>query len=124
MQISEMIAVLEAAQRGEAIEFAAKGGSGWLPNTDDYFNFCSCDYRIAPKKEMTLVEILRTVDLSWTDFGDLCTKAADRIEELESSGLLVALQERIAELEKMIQGEFRNVTTDELLAEIARRIGK
>ena len=122
MTIDEQIAVMQAFRDGAEIEYC-RNDLWFHMEPDMQFNFYY-EYRIAPKKEMSLVEILRTVDLSWTDFGDLCTKAADRIEELESSGLLVALQERIAELEKMVQGEFRNVTTDELLAEIARRIGK
>jgi hypothetical protein len=56
MTLDEMIAVLEAAKRGEKIEMR-HGEYDWMPNKTPTFNFEQCDYRIAPKK--TLVEELR-----------------------------------------------------------------
>ena len=97
MNIDDMIAVLEAAKRGEDIEAKNPVTAVWEPIDASRFNFF--DYRIAPKPQMTLVEELREMG------GRLRLEAADRIEELESrpySGI-----------------EHR--TTDELLAEIARR---
>jgi hypothetical protein len=85
------------------------------------FNFYY-EHRIAPKK-MTLVEKLRYAEQRAPNYGELMLEAADRIEELESSGLLVSLQEMIAELEQHTP-PIRGCTTDELLTEIARRIGK
>ena len=61
------------------------------------------DYRIAPKKERGLVEQLRAWGASP---GNVIQRAADRIEELESFNPM----------------HIKQFTTDELLAEIARRV--
>ena len=67
----------------------------------------SCDnYRIAPKQEMTLVEELRRCVCDGP-LIDLVYRAADRIELLELAAESMHLSRR---------------TTDELLAEIARRV--
>ena len=93
----------------------------------------------APKKEMTLVEELRSK--SFVE-GDLRSRAADRIAELEALSLVEELRyqeryvhglvrptmhraaDRIEELEHRVTIEFRieHFTTDELLAEIKRRV--
>ena len=102
MDIDSMIAVLEAAKNGEKIETANVCGE-WTEVT--FSNFPN--YRIAPKKEMTLVEQLRSLK----PFGyqsQTCCDAADRIEELERKWT-----------EK---NPSRLLTTDELLAELKRRV--
>ncbi len=70
----------------------------------------SCDnYRIAPKPERTLVEMLRSVDdlWQWNDLRELCRRAASEIVKLEHGYRLC---------------DINAYTTDELLAEIARRV--
>ncbi len=107
MKISEMIEVLEAARRKEKTEFRYKhadSNSIWVTNHACEFDFAHYTYRIAPKKEMTLVEELREYESQVCD-GNLFRRAADRIEKLE------AMQKSPAHL----------YTTDELLAEIKRR---
>jgi ABC-type transport system involved in cytochrome c biogenesis ATPase subunit len=101
MKISEMIEVLQAAERGEVIESTTKMFENWTEVFDPVFDFHRLNYRIAPKKEMTLVERLR----GWT--GKDMHDAADRIEELEKNIALLDLH---------------YVPTDDLLAEIARRV--
>ena len=108
MNIKEMIEVLQAARRGEKIEMSliCDFGDRWVVSAAPQWNFRDFDYRIAPKREMTLVEELRhyggidSIDL----WGRLCRNAADRITELEQYGL-------------------QDYTTDELLAELKRRTG-
>jgi len=81
MNIEEMIAVLEAAKRGEKIEMLSVSdlGDGWGIASTPQWNFSDFDYRIAPK-QMTLVEELRMAT-GW-DRG-VAIRAADRLEELE-----------------------------------------
>ena len=85
MKISEMIEVLQAAERGEVVEIYVDGK--WIAIDDPEFNFGDFDYRIAPKKEMTLVEELRNSKndqrtyMEWQH--EIMCRAADRIEELE-----------------------------------------
>ena len=106
MTIQEMIAVLEAAQRGEEIEYRGVDSGKWkLCDYQPCWSFSTNDYRIAPKKEMTLVEELR----EGVYHGSIRHRAADRIEMLEEQAAYQTV------------GKF---TTDELLAEIARRIGE
>jgi len=57
MDLDSMIAVLEAAKRGEEIEVL--NSAGWHICVNPEFSFPMDRYRIAPKKEMTLVEELR-----------------------------------------------------------------
>jgi DNA-binding NarL/FixJ family response regulator len=104
MNINEMIEVLQAAERGEKIEMSTTT-SGWQRTEDPLWNFGVCDYRIAPKKEITLVEALRQASLGAAPC--LLSVAADRIELLELAAASMHLSRR---------------TTDELLAEIARRV--
>ena len=104
MTLDDMIAVLEAAKRGERIEACAHGASNWFGCTGDGFNTHEYDYRIAPKKEMTLVEELRAYADQVGRHGDLFISAADRIEELEKSIYNPSVWH-----------------TDELLAELKRR---
>ena len=107
MKISEMIEVLQAYERGEQIEFQAFKDV-WSPvGIAPSWNFCLINYRIAPKKELSLVEELRRVGNCVRLGGPLYLRAADRIEELEKEPLWSAPIEEYA--------------TDELLAEIKRR---
>jgi hypothetical protein len=96
--IDSMIEVLQAAKRGEKIEYTSIA-HGWIPAAEPSWDFSSNAYRIAPKKEMSLVERLRVV-------GGVGDEAADRIEELEGFG----------------KKSLYCYATDELLAEIARRV--
>ncbi len=101
MTLDEMIEVLTAAKNGEAIEYEPKSGI-WMTTNPPEWDFSSFNYRIAPKKEVTLVEELREGhDVSGTR---LHKRAADRIEELENIDPMMG------------------VATDELLAEIKRRV--
>ena len=99
MKIENIIAVLETAKRSEKLLHEL---TGRVERLEDNLP------RIAPKKEMTLVEGLRAAaNLKMTNFDTVratCLDAADRIEMLE----------QLPGLDK--------VTTDELLAEIARRV--
>jgi hypothetical protein len=109
MTLEQMIEVLQAAQRGEPIQHRRKDRDKWgvpVYLSDGYrYDFKTFDYRIAPKKELSLVEELRMAT-AWS--RDLAIRAADRIEELEA----------------MLQHNCLNeLTTDELLAEIKRRMG-
>ena len=104
MTLDDMIAVLEAAKRGEKIEWMNYASKSWDTYKFAEFNFVDYEYRIAPKKEMTLVEELRTVCPEGMT-RKLRERAADRIEELEK--IAFTLEHR---------------PTDELLAEIARRV--
>ena len=125
MNIEQMIEVLQAAQRGEEIEFRyIHSSKGWNPNTADAYDFAHYDYRIAPKKEMSLVEELREWSKSSQHF--LFSKAADRIEELELEKSYCLKNEkkriaRIEELESQLQETVLTASTDELLAELKRR---
>ena len=101
MSLDDMIAVLEAAKRGEKIE-VWKGA--WETMIDNRFNIPLWNYRIAPKPQMTLVDELR-MSFSITPLDSLINRAADRIEELESHAKNWAPM----------------LTTDELLAELKRR---
>jgi hypothetical protein len=105
MNLDQMIEVLQAAKRGEKIEVQEPNSLCWTVIPAPGFDFKRCNYRIAPKKEMTLVEELREVASKGVSvWGDLQMRAADRIEELEQYGL-------------------QDYTTDELLAELKRRTG-
>jgi hypothetical protein len=100
--------IVNAVKRGEAIEYNAadaysvrqvwKSWEGTWWNKDTLF-------RIAQKKEMTLVEKLRTVMPDGMTF-ELRNQAADRIEELEAED----------------EWSWSGVTTDELLDELKRRV--
>ena len=81
MKISEMIEVLQAAEMGEKIEFMNRTKAGAVWEKVYCWDFNAYDYRIAPKKEMTLVEELREGEDP--AIGSLWNRAADRIEELE-----------------------------------------
>ena len=91
----------QAAKQGEKIQW--RSGATWRDfDGKPLWNFCANEYRIAPKKERTLIERLR--DKAGVAMSDI-QQAADRIEELESrpySGI-------------------EHSTTDELLDEIKRR---
>jgi hypothetical protein len=96
MKIPDMIAVLEAAERGEQIEYEVKPDL-WMTTVPEW-DFSAFNYRIAPKKqELSLVDQLRRYG------GPLMEAAADQIEELEKSEPIIAF------------------TTDELLDELRRR---
>ena len=105
MKIDDMIAVLEAAKRGEKIEFSNTTNGFWLPHETPVWKFDTYDYRIAPKPQMTLVEELRLADRHRRHMEDLFRRAADRIEELT----------------KINHVGLGYATTDELLAELKRR---
>ena len=99
MDIDSMIAVLEAAKNGEKIECKHKVSDYWEHAITPHWDFMTKDYRIAPK-QMTLIEELR----AWP-VRELAQRAADRIEELE----------------KALPVLWKDITTDELLAELKRR---
>ena len=115
MKISEMIAVLEAAKRGEVIECSVKGTHTWLSSNNDAWNFMQYNYRIAPKKEMSLVEELRLADKQGHRAEDLIRRAANRIEHLEA-------REKYLDSALIQAKRIEHCTTDELLAEIKRRM--
>lgn len=103
MEIKSMIEVLQAAERGELLQvrYHSENSGQWHDISKCLvWNFAQRDYRIAPKKEISLVERLRELGLS------ACNEAADRIEELEKYEAL-----RITKF-----------TTDELIDELKRRI--
>jgi hypothetical protein len=104
VEIKEMIAVLSAAERGEQIEYEVKPDL-WMTTVPEW-DFSAFDYRIAPKKEMTLVEELR---LYYDQHkAQVYKDAADRIHILE----------------EMLEHPVESVSTDELLAELKRRVKK
>ena len=123
MNLDSMIAVLEAAKRGEAIEKQDACGH-WSECINPKFSFPISHYRIAPKKERNLVEQLRAWGASP---GNVIQRAANRIEELEadllnsSAMVLRVANDRIEQLEMDSITSMVNVTTDELLAELKRR---
>jgi hypothetical protein len=104
MTLEQMIEVLQAAQRGEQIYYRRHDDKKWVKMAHCEFNFSSFDYRIAPKKELSLVEELR--EYQGKAFSDIRNRAADRIEELESHAANWAPM----------------LTTDQLLDEIKRRM--
>ena len=108
MKISEMIEVLQAAESGKVVESKLKTLDQWEVADTPVWDFHYKDYRIAQKKELSLVEELRAVDPdSW--YATTCKHAADRIESLEIANQSLNLYHR---------------TTDELLAEIKRRLNE
>lgn len=105
MKISEMIEVLQAYERGEKIEVLS--GDQWrVPGDFPSWNFHQYQYRIAPKKELSLVEELREADRKDRRAEDLLRRVADRI----------------CELERVNAKPIDHYTTDELLDEIKRRM--
>jgi hypothetical protein len=106
MNIDDMIAVLEAAKRGEPIEQHLKGSVIWESKAGDWWNFAGFDYRIAPKKEMTLVEEIRLADINGRRAEDLFRRCANRIKELEGRPFPPTIDQ---------------IDTDKLLAELKRR---
>ncbi len=77
MEIKDMIAVLQAAERGEKIEYR-NDDRNWEIATHPSWSFKDFDYRTAQKKELSLVEELRAVDPdSW--YATTCKHAADRL---------------------------------------------
>lgn len=58
MTLKEMIEVLQAAERGEKIEFRHKDSrdSRWHEMALCEFNFYAVEYRIAPKREPKMVK--------------------------------------------------------------------
>jgi len=133
VNLDQMIEVLTAAKNGEMIEQQLQGAdSGWVGQYA--WDFECYDYRITPKKELSLVEELRNSRIDPRVFTEwqheIMLRAADRIEELEASTVtlhawcakcneLVEAQRRIKQLEK--SEPIIAFTTDELLAEIKRR---
>jgi hypothetical protein len=84
MKIAEMIAVLEAAERGERIECRVKEGTGvWRPREHEGIDTHTFVYRIAPKKESLVEELRNLKSTKVSDWLDITNRAADRIEELE-----------------------------------------
>ena len=114
MKIEDMIAVLEAAKRGEKIECKGKMAD-WRGCPDPLWSFDTNEYRIAPKN---IVSELRAVnDLwKWKDLRELCKRAADRIEELEKINDALSWRSIPKDV------AFKQMLTTELLAEIARRV--
>jgi hypothetical protein len=116
MTIDEFIEVLIAAKNGEEIEFVRKNTlEMWRTKDHEGFDTFRFNYRIAPKKEMTLVERARQVIRSSAGTPNvvLICALADRIEELED----------IINTELMRPvGPISNFPTDELLKELKWRI--
>lgn len=65
MTIDEMIAVLEAAKRGETIQSRPNGGSRWEDTPLPSWAFASREYRIKPREP-------RVLYLLALDNGDIC----------------------------------------------------
>ncbi len=103
MKIPEMIEVLQAAERGEKIEYECCDQGDWEPWKKSYqFNFDDFNYRIAPKKKMTLVEELR---MYYDQHKAAIYKdAADRIEELEKKKYFYITDFTINEMLDEIKG--------------------
>ncbi len=111
MTLDEMIAVLEAAKRGEKIEFREVGTNNrWESNTNPFWGFNEFEYRVAPK--MTLVEELQLADTSGRLAGCLLRRAANKIEELERRLTLNIAAEALT---------IQFFTNNDLLAEAKRR---
>ena len=107
MTLDEMIEVLTAYKNGEKIECGYNDTNHWTPCNEPPWNFSITDYRIAPKKEMTLVERLRyQASISGGDWGATMNRAANRIKILE----------------EMMEHPVESVSTDELLEELKRRM--
>ena len=108
MEIKDIIEILQAYERGEQIKvFDPTNGewNEWAGGAAAIFT--SADYSITPKKKMTLVEELRTLNPQfYSEWKDLAARAADRIEDLEGFS----------------KKSLYCYTTDELLADIKRRI--
>ena len=86
MNIKDMIEILQAAERGERIEFE-EFKDVWLTIGDTpSWNFYSVNYRIAPTKhELSLVEELRTLNPQfYSEWKDIAARAADRITDLQN----------------------------------------
>jgi hypothetical protein len=105
MDLDSMIEVLQAAKRGEKIEWEVRPGVwGIAPS----FNFAGYEYRIAPK-QMTLVDKARALansDIVGTDSRKMLNQLADRIEMLQN---------------KYDGYSITDHATDELLDELKRR---
>ena len=114
MNIKEMIEVLQAAERGETIEFKDLH-RGWIATKNPAFDFGSYKYRVTPKPQMTLVEELRRHKDVW----DLNQRAADEIIELRLA--VHNRDNRLEELEKYERLRITKFTTSELLDELKRR---
>ena len=140
MDIDSMVEVLQAAKRGEKIEVITTSKEGWCEVPNPEFTFPMDRYRIAPKKEMTLVEELRNIGSFLP--SNLCNRAADeivelrlavhnrdnRIEELEAA-LAVADEGRnyanalLSQLTKINAKPIDHYTQEELINEVRRRMG-
>ena len=105
MKTSDIIAVLQAYERGEKIECKGKM-ENWRECPEPLWSFDTNDYRIAPNK-LGLVEELR----QYRDMGTLASRAADRICELERY-----------EAQCKTLNYLPYVEIDTLLAEIKRRV--
>ncbi len=114
MTLDEMIAVLEAAKRGEKIEFKHRfyPNDGWRPKEHEAWNTDTFDYRVAPK--ITLVEELRHNARISGNPSSILFDAASKIEELERQLSLRRDQEAVA---------IQCFTDDKLLEEVKRRLG-
>ena len=103
--------LFEALERGDVVEVSINcevpqwgrwNGNSW---------YSHCVYRIAPKKERSLVEELREADEKGRYAGDLLRRAADHMEELEGKTQAVP-----------VKIPLELCATYELLAEIKRRM--
>ena len=109
MNIDQMIEVLTAAKNGERVEVRANADSTWIEVQPGQAWWNCYNYRIAPKKEMTLVEELRR--------ENEC-----RNLDNYTSGLIKRAADRIKILEEMMEHPVESVSTDELLDELKRRL--
>jgi hypothetical protein len=97
--------LFDARDRGDRVEVLSDVGA-WF-KWDGCIWDISREYRIAPKKEKSLVEELRNMESTKvSEWLDLTARAADRITDLEA----------------LYASSISAFTTDELLAEIKRRM--
>jgi hypothetical protein len=84
MDVKRMIEVLQAHERGEKVEVLLDAYLNTWSEWKGEVIHMDMAYRIAPKPPMTLIEEARAASTKpMVDFGKLCIRLADRIEELE-----------------------------------------
>ena len=99
MDLKDMIEVMQAAERGEAIEmrYHCQVPEIYWHEFNGTWKFDSRDYRIAPKKQkLSLVEeIYQLADsnIVGTSSREMLNRAAYRIKELEGAGKMALYNE-------------------------------
>lgn len=64
MTPDEMIAVIQAHQRGEEIQFRVDSVCKWQDTDNPLWNFDTCEYRVKPEPTPDIIRYIRA-DLSW-----------------------------------------------------------